>query len=421
MAAARPSAAASRCTRRSTRSTTPSSIPRAERPTLPLLPPGEARRYAGEVRGRVLDLLEAASFPAAPLVDQGFAFGMIAQHEQQHDETMLITHQLAGAPPCSPRRRRPPPADAPGCPPRYSCPAARSPWAPPASPGRWTTSGPRTPSTCPPSTSTPRRSPTRHTRRSSRRRLRRPALVDPGGVGAPAAGRPRRAAVLAAGGWGGCGAGSGSPSRFRPRAGAARVLVRGGGVRRLGGTAAAHRGGVGEGGQVRPGVRPVPRATRGATRTRARACQPRPAAPAAAPAGSYPAGAAPLRRTAADRRRVGVDASDFLPYPGFTAFPYKEYSEVFFGAEYKVLRGGSFAVDPVACRGTFRNWDYPIRRQIFAGFRTARDAARGGGRPDVPASGLPRPAGDRARAALRARRTGWSGRRGRRAASGTGP
>jgi iron(II)-dependent oxidoreductase len=30
-------------------------------------------------------------------------------------------------------------------------------------------------------------------------------------------------------------------------------------------------------------------------------------------------------------------------------------------------------VDPVACRGTFRNWDYPIRRQIFSGFRTARD------------------------------------------------
>ena len=48
-------------------------------------------------------------------------------------------------------------------------------------------------------------------------------------------------------------------------------------------------------------------------------------------------------------------ASDFLPYPGFTAWPYKEYSEVFFGPEYKVLRGGSFAVAPVACRGTFRN------------------------------------------------------------------
>ena len=46
-----------------------------------------------------------------------------------------------------------------------------------------------------------------------------------------------------------------------------------------------------------------------------------------------------------------------------------------------MLRGGAFGVQPVACRGTFRNWDYPIRRQIFAGFRTARDAsgATGGG------------------------------------------
>ena len=58
-------------------------------------------------------------------------------------------------------------------------------------------------------------------------------------------------------------------------------------------------------------------------------------------------------------------------------FPYKEYSEVFFGPDYKVLRGGAFGVDPVAARGTFRNWDYPIRRQIFSGFRTARDTAPG--------------------------------------------
>ena len=46
-------------------------------------------------------------------------------------------------------------------------------------------------------------------------------------------------------------------------------------------------------------------------------------------------------------------------------------------------RGGAFGVSPVACRGTFRNWDYPIRRQIFAGFRTARSASGG------PASGRP--------------------------------
>jgi iron(II)-dependent oxidoreductase len=93
-----------------------------------------------------------------------------------------------------------------------------------------------------------------------------------------------------------------------------------------------------------------------------------------APAGSFAAGAAP----SGARQLIGDvwewTASGFLPYPGFRAWPYREYSEVFFGPGYKVLRGGSFAVSPDACRGTFRNWDYPIRRQIFAGFRTARSA-----------------------------------------------
>ena len=68
-------------------------------------------------------------------------------------------------------------------------------------------------------------------------------------------------------------------------------------------------------------------------------------------------------------------ASDFTVYPGFEAFPYKEYSQVFFGTDYKVLRGGSWATAPDAIRGTFRNWDYPIRRQIFAGFRSARNGS----------------------------------------------
>lgn len=67
-------------------------------------------------------------------------------------------------------------------------------------------------------------------------------------------------------------------------------------------------------------------------------------------------------------------ASDFRAYPGFRSFPYREYSEVFFGPEYRVLRGGSWATHPSAVRTTFRNWDFPIRRQIFAGFRCARAA-----------------------------------------------
>ena len=67
-------------------------------------------------------------------------------------------------------------------------------------------------------------------------------------------------------------------------------------------------------------------------------------------------------------------STDFTGYPGFTAFPYPEYSEVFFGPDYKVLRGGSWATSADVARATFRNWDYAIRRQIFAGFRCARDA-----------------------------------------------
>jgi iron(II)-dependent oxidoreductase len=66
-------------------------------------------------------------------------------------------------------------------------------------------------------------------------------------------------------------------------------------------------------------------------------------------------------------------SSDFQPYPGYRTFPYPEYSEMFFGSEYKVLRGGSWATRPGVLRNSFRNWDYPIRRQIFAGFRCARD------------------------------------------------
>ena len=92
------------------------------------------------------------------------------------------------------------------------------------------------------------------------------------------------------------------------------------------------------------------------------------------PAGAYPAGESPW----GCRQLIGDvwewTASDFTGYPGFASFPYREYSEVFYGSEYKVLRGGSWATHPLAIRATFRNWDFPIRRQIFAGFRCARDA-----------------------------------------------
>jgi iron(II)-dependent oxidoreductase len=67
-------------------------------------------------------------------------------------------------------------------------------------------------------------------------------------------------------------------------------------------------------------------------------------------------------------------SSFFDRYPGFRAFPYPEYSEVFFGEGYRVLRGGSWVTDPLVARPTFRNWDLPRRRQNFSGIRCASDA-----------------------------------------------
>jgi iron(II)-dependent oxidoreductase len=93
-----------------------------------------------------------------------------------------------------------------------------------------------------------------------------------------------------------------------------------------------------------------------------------------APVGAYPRNVSPLGCYGMIGDVWEWTASDFLPWPGFESFPYREYSEVFFGSDYKVLRGGSWATRPGAVRNTFRNWDYPIRRQIFSGFRCARDA-----------------------------------------------
>ena len=90
--------------------------------------------------------------------------------------------------------------------------------------------------------------------------------------------------------------------------------------------------------------------------------------------GTYPSNVSPIGCSGMIGDVWEWTASDFGPWPGFESFPYPEYSEVFFGSEYKVLRGGSWATRPGAIRNTFRNWDYPIRRQIFSGFRCARDA-----------------------------------------------
>jgi iron(II)-dependent oxidoreductase len=352
--------------------------PRAERPGLPLLGPADARGYAAEVRDRVLDLLDSTELRGTPLLDAGFAFGMIAQHEQQHDETMLITHQLRQGPAVL---DAPPPARAPAealrLPAEVLVPGG--PFAMGTSTDAWALDNERpayrvhiapffldtAPVTCgdylgfieddgyhEPRWWAPdgwamvceRRmaAPLFWTREGGRWLRRRFGVIEP---------VPHEEPVLhiswyeadAYARW----AGRRLPTEAEWEK-AARHDPATGRSRRY------------PWGDDDPGP---DHANLGQRHLRP------------AVAGSYPDGASPL----GIRQLIGDvwewTASDFLPYPGFRAFPYREYSEVFFGGRYKVLRGGSFAVDPVVCRGTFRNWDHPVRRQIFAGFRTARDAA----------------------------------------------
>jgi iron(II)-dependent oxidoreductase len=93
-----------------------------------------------------------------------------------------------------------------------------------------------------------------------------------------------------------------------------------------------------------------------------------------APVGAYPAGASPCGALGMLGDVWEWTSTDFRGYDRFVAHPYREYSEVFFGDRYKVLRGGSWATRSRVATPTFRNWDLPYRRQIFSGVRLAWDA-----------------------------------------------
>jgi gamma-glutamyl hercynylcysteine S-oxide synthase len=94
-----------------------------------------------------------------------------------------------------------------------------------------------------------------------------------------------------------------------------------------------------------------------------------------APVGSFPEGASAygVEQLLGDVYEWTV--SEFGAYPGYSTFPYPEYSEVFFDQGYRVLRGASWATAGWVARSTFRNWDHPQRRQIFAGLRLVWEVA----------------------------------------------
>jgi gamma-glutamyl hercynylcysteine S-oxide synthase len=91
-----------------------------------------------------------------------------------------------------------------------------------------------------------------------------------------------------------------------------------------------------------------------------------------APVGAYPEGASGYGVLGLIGDCWEWTSSRFDGYPGFRAYPYREYSEIFFGGDYRALRGASWATRPSVARNTFRNWDHPQRRQIFSGFRCVR-------------------------------------------------
>jgi len=350
--------------------------PRAKRPSLPLLQPDEARSYGHEVRGRVMDLLERAQFGRTQLTDGGFVFGMIAQHEQQHDETMLATHQLrAGAAVLSAPPPPPAPADAAALPAEVYVPGG--PFTMGTSTEPWALDNERPAHVVDVPAFYLDTTPV--TNAAYADFIADGGYDDPRWWTAEGWAHRQRAGLRAPlfwrweGEWVRVSFGISNP--IIPNEPVLHVCwheadayARWAG-RRLPSEAEWEKAARYD--PVSGRSRRYPWGEETPSPSLANLGQ-RHLAPA--PAGSYPAGESP----SGARQLIGDvwewTSSDFLPYPGFVAWPYKEYSEVFFGPEYKVLRGGAFGVSPVACRGTFRNWDYPIRRQIFAGFRTARPA-----------------------------------------------
>jgi len=354
--------------------------PRPDRPALPLLDPTETRGYLGEVRGKVLDVLERTPLEGHRLVAQGFAFGMIVQHEQQHDETMLATHQLRAhhlrdgaavlhAPAPDPDRAIEVPAEVLVPAGVFTMGTSTEPWAldneRPAHPARtgayWLDTTPVT--------------------NGEYQRF-----IAEGGYDDPRWWSER--------GWAHrCEAGLVVP-QFWHRDGGTWWRARFGVIEPVPDDepvvhvcffeAQAYAAWAGKRPPTEVEWEKAARFDPATGRSRRFPWGDEDPTPAhanlgqhhlqPAPVGSYPAGASAL----GVHQLIGDvwewTSSSFTGYPGFVPFPYREYSEVFLGGDYQMLRGGSFGTDAAAVRGTFRNWDHPVRRQIFAGFRCARDA-----------------------------------------------
>jgi iron(II)-dependent oxidoreductase len=352
--------------------------PRARRPALPLLSPTESAGYVGEVRAKVLDVLERSPLReprgCQEWVTESFMFGLVLQHEQQHDETMLATHQLRLGEPAL--RAGPPPAPRRGAP-RGEVFVDPGPFTMGTSSDAWALDNER---------------PAHRVDLAGYFIDRYPVtngdyaeFVAAGGYEDPRwwteeGWRHRVAAGLCAPRfWEADG-----PGWSRRRFGVRVPLLPDETVVHVGFHEA--RAYATWAGKRLPTEAEWEKAARFDPRTGRTHRNPWGAADAGpehanvgqrhlepSRVGAYPAGASPL----GTQQMIGDvwewTSSGFDPYPGFVTVPYEQYSAPFFGGDYQMLRGGSFGTDPLAARATFRNWDHPARRQIFAGFRCARD------------------------------------------------